>query len=155
MTCRHGRVAKLFADPLFHALDMGLLPVVYGDVVLDPDRGAVVVSTEEVFLALARESARRNVPVARAVWLGDTDGVYANGGSTVRTMSAAAAIRRAREVPLAGRVDVTGGMALRLRSTAALARRRVPSLILDGRRPGALAGALHGRNGGGTRVDVR
>ena len=43
-------------------------------------------------------------------------------------------------------------MALRLRSSAALARRGVPSLILDGRRAGTLAGAVAGRVNGGTRV---
>src|SRR5262249_21078264 len=132
MTCSKGRIAKVFTDPLFHALGLGLVPVVYGDVVLDRERGAVVVSTEEVFVTLAREAARRGVPVARAVWLGETDGVFASGGDTVGRLTASAALRRSLRVAGAAGVDVTGGMALRLRSTAALARRAVPSLILDG-----------------------
>ena len=155
MTCSRGRVAKVFADPLFHALAAGLVPVVYGDVVLDRERGAVVVSTEEVFVALAREAARRGVLVARAVWLGETDGVFEAGGDTVGRLTAAGALRRSLRVSGAAGVDVTGGMALRLRSTAALARRSVPSFILDGRRPGSLAAAVAGRMNGGTRVLAR
>jgi len=155
MTCSKGRVAKVFGDPLFHALAAGLVPVVYGDVVLDRERGAVVVSTEEVFVALAREAARRGVPVARAVWLGETDGVFEAGGDTVGRLTAAGALRRSLRVSGAAGVDVTGGMALRLRSTAALARRSVPSFILDGRRPGSLAAAVAGRMNGGTRVLAR
>lgn len=151
MTCSRGRVSKLFADPLFHALDLGLVPVVYGDVVLDRTRGAVVVSTEEVFLSLARESAARRVKIARVVWLGETDGVYARDGRTVATLSPLAASRRARDVTGAAGVDVTGGMALRLRSAAALARRGIASVIADGRAAGALAAAVAGA-GGGTRV---
>jgi isopentenyl phosphate kinase len=155
MTCSSGRVAKVFADPLFHALDLGLVPVVYGDVVLDRERGAVVLSTEEVFVALAREATRRGVPVARAVWLGETDGVFEDGGDTVGRLTAAGALKRSLRVAGAAGVDVTGGIALRLRSTAALARRSVPSFILDGRRPGSLAAAVAGRMNGGTRVEAR
>jgi isopentenyl phosphate kinase len=154
MTCARGRVARVFADPLFHALDLGLVPVVYGDVVLDRARGAVVVSTEEVFLALAGEAAGRGVPVTRAVWLGETGGVYAHDGATIERLTAAAASRRAAAVAGPAGTDVTGGMALRLRTAAALARRGVPSLIVDGRVGGALPGAAAGRARGGTRVEV-
>jgi isopentenyl phosphate kinase len=154
MTCARGRVARVFADPLFHALDLGLVPVVYGDVVLDRARGAVVVSTEDVFLALEREAFGRGVPVVRAVWLGATGGVYAHDGATIERLTAAAALRRARAVNGAAGTDVTGGMALRLRAAATLARRGVPSLIVDGRAGGALPGALAGRARGGTRVEV-
>lgn len=154
MTCARGRVAKLFADPLFHALDLGLIPVVYGDVVLDRSRGAVVVSTEDVFLALAAEAAKRRVGIARAVWLGATDGLYAPDGGTVARLSASEASRRARDVAGAAGTDVTGGMALRLRACAAMARRKVPSLIVNGRVAGALAAAVNGRGRGGTRVEV-
>ncbi|HEX4824502.1 MAG TPA: isopentenyl phosphate kinase [Candidatus Polarisedimenticolaceae bacterium] len=155
MTCSNGRVAKVFSDPLFHALDAGLVPVVYGDVVLDRECSAVVVSTEEVFVALARAALLRGVPVARAVWLGETDGLVAKGGDTVNRLTAAGARSRSLRVSGASGVDVTGGMALRLRSTAALARRSVPSLILDGRRAGSLALAVAGRMNGGTRVVAR
>jgi len=155
MTCSKGRVAKVFADPLFHALAAGLIPVVYGDVVLDRERGAIVVSTEEVFVALAREAVRRRVPVARAVWLGETDGVFEAGGRTVGRLTATGAMKRSLGVSGAAGIDVTGGMALRLRSTAALARRSVPSFILDGRRPGSLAAAVAGRMNGGTRIVAR
>ena len=155
MTCEGGRVAHVFADPVFAALDAGLVPVVYGDVVLDRSRGAVIVSTEEIFLALAREARTRRLTIRRAVWLGETDGVYDEEGSPVRRLSAAAAAKRAKAVSGASGVDVTGGMALRLRSTAALARRRVVSLIVDGRRRGALAAALNGHRSGGTMVEPR
>jgi isopentenyl phosphate kinase len=154
MTCSRGRVARLFSDPLFYALDLGLVPVVYGDVVLDRARGAVVVSTEEVFLALLAEAAGRHVPVARAVWLGATEGVYARDGRTVERLTAAAASRRAGTVSGPAGLDVTGGMALRLRTAATLARRGVPSFIVDGREPGVLPGAVAGHAPSGTHVEA-
>jgi isopentenyl phosphate kinase len=149
----NGRLTGFF-EPIFEALGRGLLPVVYGDVVLDSRRGAVVVSTEELFLVLAREAARRDHPVARVLWLGETDGVRDRDGSTIARLSAADAKRSARRVTGASGVDVTGGMALRLRAAATLAEAGVPSAIVDGRKSGAIASAIAGRDTGGTRVDL-
>ncbi len=150
-----GQLTDVFADPIFEALERGLLPVVYGDVVLDRRRGAIVVSTEEVFLALAAEAAARGVPVTRAVWLGETDGVHNGHGRTIARMSASEAARTARRVTGASGVDVTGGMALRLAAAAKFARQGISSWIADGRKAGAIGGGLSGRSTGGTRVDAR
>jgi len=151
----NGRVTGVFAEPLFEALERGLLPVVYGDVVLDRKRGAVIVSTEELFLVLAKEAARRKIRIARAVWLGETDGVRDGDGHTIARLLATAALRAARHVAGASGVDVTGGMALRLRAAGMLAKAGVASAIVDGRKPRAIAAAIAGRGTGGTRVDFR
>ena len=155
LSAANGRVTDAFVEPVFTALDRGLLPVVYGDIVLDRVRGAVIVATEEIFLILAKEAARRKRVFSRAVWLGETEGILDDGGLAIARLSPAAAMRTARRVHGASGVDVTGGMALRLRTAAALARADVPSLILDGRRAGAIATAIAGRAKGGTRVDAR
>jgi isopentenyl phosphate kinase len=150
-----GHVAGRFVDPVFTALDRGLLPVVYGDVVLDATRGAIVLSTEALFLILAQEAARRNRKVARAVWLGETDGVNGGDGSTIARMTASKASRTSRRVTGASGTDVTGGMALRLRAVGVLAKAGIESALVDGRKPGALAKAALGREAGGTRVGSR
>ena len=152
---KDGRVAELFDAPLLAALEQGLLPVVYGDIVLDATRGAVILSTEAVFLALADALARRRIAVARAVWLGVTDGVLDENGATIPRLTGAAASRRARRVRGAAGMDVTGGMALRLAATAALSARGIPSSILDGRSRGALSSAIRGRAHAGTAVETR
>ena len=150
-----GRVGRPFVEPIFEALELGLLPIVYGDVVLDRKRGAVIVSTEEVFLLLAQEAARRGNRVVRVVWLGETDGVRDEAGGTIARLSAATALRTARRVTGASGVDVTGGMALRLRTAGTLAGAGISSSIVDGRKAGAVGAAIAGRTSGGTRVDAR
>lgn len=145
MTARNGRVTRVFADPLFEALERGLLPVVFGDVVLDATRGATIVSTEEVFLRLAREAGSRGLTVSGAVWLGETDGIRGDDGKTVVRLAASESARRARRATGASGTDVTGGISLRLTAAARLARLGVPSWVVDGRRRGALAAAIAGR----------
>jgi isopentenyl phosphate kinase len=151
----NARVTASLVEPIFDALDRGLLPVVYGDVVLDARRGAVIVSTEELFQLLADAAAKRRTPVARVIWLGETDGVRGGDGRRIARLSAADAKRTARRVRGASGVDVTGGMALRLRAAGALAEAGVASAIVDGRKAGAIAAAIAGRGAGGTRVDSR
>ena len=50
---RQGQVLSWNTKPLEHALDNGLLPVIYGDVVFDDILGGTIFSTEELFTNLA------------------------------------------------------------------------------------------------------
>jgi isopentenyl phosphate kinase len=149
-----GHLTARFVEPIFEALGRGLLPVVYGDVVLDRSLGAVIVSTEDLFVLLADEAAKRKLTVSRAGWLGATSGVYASNGRTIPRLSAAEAHRAAGNVSGAAGRDVTGGMALRLRAAGLLSKAGIASTIVDGRKSGAIAAAIAGRASGGTRVDV-
>jgi isopentenyl phosphate kinase len=150
-----GRVSGRFTEPIFAALTRGLLPVVYGDVVLDDARGAVVLSTEAIFLLLAKEAAGHGIRISRAAWLGETDGVYDREGVKIGRLTPSDALRVARGVNGASGIDVTGGMGLRLRTAGTLAKAGVPSIIIDGRRRGAVTRAVSGSDGGGTRVSSR
>jgi isopentenyl phosphate kinase len=153
LTTTGGKVAEVFTDPLFLALELGLLPVVYGDVVMDRTHGAAIVSTEEMFVAISQEAARRRIRVARAIWLGETDGLTDARGRTVALLSARGAARAARSASGASGVDVTGGIALRLATVARLARAGIPSHLVDGRPRGAAAAAIAGRLPRGTWVE--
>ena len=151
-----GRPVHMEVEPLLLALDAGLLPVVYGDVVMDRERGCAIASTETVFLALAGELGQRGVPVARALWAGATDGVLGAGGERldeVRAGRAGAAGEALASAGGAAGTDVTGGMRHRLETALELARRGVPSLIFDGTAPGRLAAALRGEAVPGTRIE--
>ena len=73
----------LDVDPVCLALDQGLVSVTHGDVVLDRDRGAVVCSTERAVLALVQSLPADRYRVLRAIWMGETEGVYDARGDTV------------------------------------------------------------------------
>jgi isopentenyl phosphate kinase len=145
-----GQVAAFAAEPLLLALDQGLLPVLYGDVVMDRSQGAAICSTERLFEAVAATLRDHDRPVTRALWLGETDGLYDAGGRTVPRVTAAGLDRAAIGEP-AG-TDVTGGMLHRVETALGLARLGVPSLLLNGLTPGLLERALRGEPVTGTEV---
>jgi isopentenyl phosphate kinase len=150
-----GRPTRATCEPLLLALAGGLLPVVHGDVVLDRRQGVAIAATETVLVAVAGALRRAGEEVAAAVWLGDTDGLLDEAGTTVRRLDAARWRELAGAVGGSRGVDVTGGMRLRVETALALARRGVRSVIANGTRPGALAAALAGGDAAATEVPAR
>ncbi len=151
-----GRPQTFAAEPLRLALACGLLPVLYGDVVLDREQGVAICSTESLFVLLAGELAAQGIPVRRIVWLGETDGVLDAAGRTVPRLDAAglADLQAAARPAVGGAAgtDVTGGMLHRVQTALTLAARGIPSLIANGSTRGLLAAALRGDPVAGTEV---
>ncbi|HEV7666980.1 MAG TPA: isopentenyl phosphate kinase [Thermoanaerobaculia bacterium] len=143
-----GVVVDRFLSPLAHALRLGLLPVVYGDVVVDRTWGASIASTEAVLSEIASGLPALGIEISRALWLGETEGVYDAASATIPHL---ATIEEAAVGAVRG-TDVTGGMRLRLETCLALARLGIASTILDGRAPGRLAAAIRGEVVPGTRI---
>jgi isopentenyl phosphate kinase len=147
-----GRPAELAAEPLLLALDRGLLPVLYGDVVMDRAWGVSICSTEKVFEIAARALLGHGHTIRRALWLGETDGLYDAEGKTVPRISAGDLERAAEAIGDPAGTDVTGGMRLRVETALALARLGVPSLLANGLVPGLLERAVRGEEVPGTEV---
>jgi isopentenyl phosphate kinase len=152
-----GQPLAIAVEPMLLALAQGLLPVLYGDVVLDRRQGVAICSTERLFALLASELPAHRVRVRRVLWLGATEGVYDAAGRTLARIDAGDWARR-RELRDAiggsAGTDVTGGMLHRIETALALAARGIPSLIANGATPGLLAAALRGEPVPGTEIVV-
>jgi isopentenyl phosphate kinase len=150
-----GRPLTMAVEPLVLALAHRLLPVLYGDVVLDRRQGIAICSTERLFELLASELPAHGVRVRRVLWLGETDGVYDAAGRTLSRLDAGDWARRGElrgAIGGAAGTDVTGGMLHRVETALALAARGIPSLIANGTTPGLLAAALRGEPVPGTEI---
>ena len=151
-TATAGAITRVSCDTVEAALEGGLMPVVYGDVVLDPGGRASIVSTESVLVALAGELRRSGRIVRRCLWLGDTDGVLGPGGGVVAQVPARAPNDVLAAVGASIAPDVTGGMRHRVETALVLARSGIPSWIGNGRRPAALQRLLADEHVPGTEV---
>jgi isopentenyl phosphate kinase len=147
-----GRPVSLAAEPLLRALDRGFLPVLYGDVVMDRAWGVSICSTEKLFEILVRTLLDQGRTIRRALWLGETDGLYDAAGKTVPRISAGDLEKAARAIGAPSGTDVTGGMHLRVETALALAGLGVPSLLANGLVPGLLERGVRGEEVVGTEV---
>ena len=138
--------------PLVEALKLGLLPVVYGDVLLDGSWGASILSTERLIRHLIEGFPSAGLHVRRLLWCGETDGLYDDEGRTIEIVRADEASSVRQHARASSGTDVTGGMALRLETTLQLAQKGVESRLINGTVPGLLADALRGHDVPGTRI---
>jgi isopentenyl phosphate kinase len=137
-----GALASFETGPVTGALAAGLVPVVYGDVVVDRSRGAAICSTETAFRALAE--GLEAPPICCCLWLGETDGVYDRDGETIPRITPDDGPEVLGAVGTAAGTDVTGGMAHRVAYAQELARRGLPSWIGNGAVAGRFEAALRG-----------
>lgn len=133
VVCESGRITQISAHSTKAALAAGLVPVVYGDVAFDSERGGTIISTEEVMAALAAD--------LRPSWLllaGITDGVLDQTQQVIPAITPADFPQI--EALLGGSygTDVTGGMVSKVGGMLALTA-RYPALraqIFSGMRAG-------------------
>ena len=151
VTAQDGCVAAWNLTPLRAALENDLLPVVHGDVVFDTVRGGTILSTEDIFVHLARQLQPKRILLA-----GIDQGVFADYPACQHLIPEITPANWEIVAPALGgsaATDVTGGMASKVRQMLDLAI-EIPELeisIFNGGQPGNLAAALQGKTLG-TRI---
>lgn len=142
---RSSRIESLESGPVRRLIEAGVVPVVYGDVVVDEVQGCAIASTEEVLGHLAVTLAP-----SRILMVGQVDGVLDADGVPIPeiTREDLPAVEQALFESDAA-ADVTGGM---LHKVEKALETRVPTLVVSGLEPGRLERALLGERVPGTLV---
>ncbi|MGA2111255.1 MAG: isopentenyl phosphate kinase [Anaerolineales bacterium] len=149
-----GRVAEMLSEPIRAALDAGLVPVVYGDVMFDRERGGTIASTEDVFVFLAQQLRPDRILLA-----GIESGVYADfprRTQILARLTPATWEEHRHGVGGSSEADVTGGMAGKVELMLELVR-KLPALevlIFSGQEPRAVTSALLGKPVPGTWISL-
>ncbi len=144
LIARDGQVEAWNLAPILSALQSGLLPVVYGDVVFDRVRGGTIFSTEDLFDHLARQLQPRRILLA-----GLEQGVWADYPSCTELVEEIRPEGLAQVAPSLGgsaATDVTGGMLSKVQQSLALVQ-AIPGLqvrIFSGETAGNVERALAG-----------
>jgi isopentenyl phosphate kinase len=147
------KIVQWGIKPIELGLKSNLLPVPYGDVVLDFQKGCTIISTEVILDYLARQLGAKRVIIA-----GKVDGVFT--GDPTKDSSAklipVISSENFDEIKkyLAGSdgVDVTGGMVHKVEKMLELAKYGIESEIINADKPGVLKRALMGERGLGTII---
>lgn len=153
MVSRDGRPQSFFIEPIKHALSMGVLPILCGDMVFDSDRGFVIFSSDDL-----PELFVGSLPLKRVVMLTNVPGVLDYSCAQPEVIRRVNGENREAVLKHAGasrQQDVSGGMRNKVEALLRMADSGVESVICDGRRPAALLPALFDPAPPGTFIEPR
>lgn len=136
--------SRSYLDPLNKALDIGLIPVVYGDVVMDKKLGVTIFSTEKVLSVLAKEfSSKYKI---RIIYVTSVNGVYNKEGNTIPLITNKSFNQIKASILGAKEVDVTGGMLHKVKEALSLAKKlKIEVIIINGNINGNLKKTILGK----------
>lgn len=151
LTATNQKLNKAFLKPISELLKQGLIPVIYGDVILDSQKGCCIFSAEKSLNILAK-NLKKEFNILKIVHCGDTDGVYNVKGETIPLITKSSLRRFRKAIGGAETTDVTGGMFHKVNESLKIAQMGVDVLIMNGRKPDSLKKAILGRMVEGTLV---
>jgi isopentenyl phosphate kinase len=149
----NNEIDSFFLEPISRLLEQGIVPVPYGDSIVDTVRGASIVSTEQLLAYIAK-----HLKPTRIVVFGIVDGVYTEDPQKTKDAELISEITPYNypklEHHLRGSpsVDVTGGMLTKVRALLDLVGYGIQCEIVSGVRKGYVRRALGGETGLGTVV---
>lgn len=125
------------------ALELGLMPVIYGDVVMDEKMGFCIYSGEKTLNLLAEKF--QGVYKIQVIYCGETDGVYGEDGQTIPQITPQTFQNIRRCLVGASGVDVTGGILHKVEESLELAKKYgITTVIINGQKEGYLKRAILG-----------
>lgn len=130
-----------YLDPIKNALEIGVIPVIYGDVIIDKKIGCTIFSTEKILSILAQNlSSDYQI---RIIYVTDVDGVYNKDGKTIPVISRKNFDQLRSSITGAKGMDVTGGMLHKVEESLKLADETgIKTLIINGNREFGLQKAI-------------
>jgi isopentenyl phosphate kinase len=142
MVASGGELSGYTLENLKIMIDLGIVPVLHGDVVMDTMKGACIVSGDQLVRVLAQHLGMKRIGLAT-----DVPGLLDSDGSVVRELrrSVAHTIR----IGGSGSIDVTGGMQGKIAELLRLADIGIGSEIFH---VSKLMEFLSGADHGGTRI---
>lgn len=148
VTARDGKVARWDLGPLKAALEASLLPVIFGDVIFDLQRGGTILSTEDLFTHLVSE-----LQPGRMLLAGIEPGVWQDFPNRSQVIAKITPGTYQDILPVlsgSAATDVTGGMESKVGQGISLINEfpDLEILIFSGDEPGILQKVLQGSSSG-------
>jgi isopentenyl phosphate kinase len=131
-----GRIQSMERKPLKRMLKMGLVPVLYGDAVLDSQKGFAILSGDQLVSSLAT-----NLGASRIIIGGDVDGLYTadpkanKSARLIRRVTLEELKTQKHDIEGSRATDVTGGMLGKMRELIPAIEQNIQALLVNATKP--------------------
>jgi len=143
VTTENGRIRQLFLDPIIMALELGTVPLLFGDAVFDTKKGFAIVSADQLASRLAID-----LKADRVIMGMDVDGIMADNQhhtgrqELLKVVSASDITTAWKHIEESTKADVTGGFRGKLSEMIPVAQSGIKVLFVNARVPGRVYTAL-------------
>jgi isopentenyl phosphate kinase len=148
-----GRISHIEEQPIRKLLEIGLVPVLYGDAVLDSDLGFTILSGDQLAAFLAMQLG------ASQIILGiDVDGLYTadpksdSSAKLIQHITLRELRKMQHEIEEAKVTDVTRGMLGKILELMPAVEKGISALIVNAAKPNNIYKALKGEEIAGTTI---
>ena len=149
-----GRIQSMELKPLKKMLNMGLVPVLYGDAVLDSEKGFAILSGDQLVASLAII-----LGASRIIMGGDVDGLYTAdpksccSAKLVQRVTLEELKTQKHDIKGSKATDVTGGMLGKMRELIPAIEQNIQTLIVNATKPLRVYKAIKGEKVIGTIIE--
>jgi isopentenyl phosphate kinase len=152
ITVKNNKV-KFFLESLLTALNLGIYPVVYGDVILDDKNIYQIFSTEKIFFELIKLLLKLNFQIEKIIYLTNVPGVLDDKNSLIPLINKDNFNKIKKYFFKKNKIDTSGEMYHKVFESLKLAKFGIKTLIIDGFKKDNLEKAIVEDNFVGTVVE--
>jgi isopentenyl phosphate kinase len=151
---KSGRIHIMFEEPLKKLLQIGFVPVLHGDAVIDSDLGFTILSGDQLTTHLSM-----HLNAARIIMGIDVDGLFTSDPKVdslarlVNRITLEELKRLLERIKESKVTDVTGGMLGKIYELMPAVERGIPSFIVNAAKPKNVYKALKGEKAIGTFIE--
>lgn len=150
----NGKIKGFFSQPIIEMVKLGIVPVLYGDIIVDRKLGAKIFSTEQLLTELALRFQKSKIKVDIMIHNGSTKGVLDKNGSLIKSINKKNFKTFEKIFYQTKGYDVTGGMLHKVKECLKLSRYKIKSLIINGTsKENLLKEAILGKKVEGTIIE--
>lgn len=128
----NGKIVDFPLDVIEEAFSHNIVPVMYGDILLDTEKGSMIASTELLISAAAGALTKKGYRVHKVIHNGVTQGVLDAQKNIIPLITRKNLEDVKKLIYATDGFDVTGGMLHKIEESLVLADKGIPSMIING-----------------------
>ena len=140
------KISTQSIDIIETALDLNILPILYGDIILDKQGSFSIISGDQIIFELCENL--KKYQISKVIFVMETDGIYINDEDSKQKNIRLATKLYLRDLEnlnladLGQKIDVTGGIQGKINSIKEICKYNIPVQLLNGLKEGYIYKSL-------------
>jgi len=129
---KNKKLKAIFVEPIIEALKLEIIPLVFGDIIMDEIRGCCIFSGEVTLDNLLFVFQKQGFKIEKVIQAGTTNGVYDLKGKIISKITPRNFGKIKKALGDTRGTDVTGGMLHKVEESLKMAKRGTETWIING-----------------------